>query len=225
MEKEQLKETKVIKTPSAYPYYIAGLFWVGGSFLFPMYKLSSLFLCGGLACLGWFVGTKLFPAKEEVVEVIKEEEYASEAVKQTVEEGIRLLDELKEVNRKIQHEKLSKQIDEIEEVASQILIEIKNKPGSVGSIRKFINYYFPTTIKLLNQYSELEKQNIKVENVQSSMEKIEKMMNLITKAFNSQLDNLYEGDAIDISSEITVMEDMMQAEGLIKSSSPSKGGM
>lgn len=225
MEKDSLKETKVIKTPSVYPYYIAGLFWIGGSFLFPMYKLSSLFLCGGLACLGGFIGTKLFPAKEEVIEVIKEESYASEAVRQTVEEGIRLLDELKEVNKKIQHEKLSKQIDEIEKVAAQILIEIKNKPGSVGSIRKFINYYFPTTIKLLNQYSELEKQSIKVENVQTSMERIEKMMDLITQAFDSQLDNLYEGDAIDISSEITVMEDMMQAEGLIDANNPSKGGI
>lgn len=224
MGKDNLKETKVIKTPSVYPYYIAGLTWIVASFLFPMYKLSSLFLCAGLACLGGFVGTKLFPAKEEVVEVIKEEEYASEAVKLAVEEGIRLLDELKEVNKKIQHEKISSQIDEIEEVASQILVEIKNRPGSVGSIRKFMNYYFPTTIKLLNQYSELEKQSIKVENVQNSMERIEKMMNCITQAFNSQLDNLYEGDAIDISSEITVMEDMMQAEGLIDVESPSKGG-
>lgn len=224
MGKDNLKETKVIKTPSVYPYYIAGLTWIIGSFLFPMYKLSSLFLCAGLACLGGFVGTKLFPAKEEVVEVIKEEEYASEAVKLAVEEGIRLLDELKEVNKRIQHEKISSQIDEIEEVASQILVEIKNRPGSVGSIRKFMNYYFPTTIKLLNQYSELEKQSIKVENVQNSMERIEKMMNYITQAFNSQLDNLYEGDAIDISSEITVMEDMMQAEGLIDVESPSKGG-
>lgn len=214
----------MIKTPSVAPWYIAGAVWVAASFLFPMYKLSSLFLCAALAFVGYWIGTRIFPPKEEVIEILKEEVYASEAVRLTVEEGVRLLDELKEVNRQIKHAKLSDQIEEIEKTATEILNTIKGKPGSVGSIRKFMNYYLPTTLKLLKQYSELEKQSIKVDNVQESMERIEKMMGLITEAFQKQLDNLFEGDAMDISSEITVMENMMASEGLIEKEHPLKGG-
>lgn len=220
-----LKETKIIRTPSAAPYYCAAAAWVVVSFLLPMYRLSSILICAGAACFAGLVGFKIFPAKEEVIEVIKEEQYASEAIKNTVEEGIRLLDELQLVNQKIEHDTISSQIDEIVRIGSEILNTIKGRPGSVGSMRKFMNYYLPTTLKLLKQYSDLEGQSIKVDNVQESMARIEKMMHLIVEAFQKQLDNLFEGDALDISSEITVMENMMASEGLIEKDHPLKGGM
>lgn len=222
MTENKLKEIKIIKTPSAYPYYLAGGVWIAASFLFPMYKLSSLFFCAALAIAGYLIGTRLFPAKEEVVEIIKEEQYASEAIRITVEEGIRLLDQLSKVNQTIEHEAISNQIIEIQRIATEILNTIKGKAGSVQSMRKLLNYYLPTTLKLLQQYSDLEKRTIKVDNIQESMDKIEKMMHLIVQAFQKQLDHLYEGEAMDISAEITVMESMMATEGLIEKNHPSK---
>lgn len=222
---QNLKETKTIRTPSAAPYYFAAFTWFILSFVFPMYKLSSLLICAGASVLAALVGKKMYPDKVEIIEVIKEEQYASEAIRITVEEGVRLIDELEEVNRKIEHPVISNQIDTIVSIAKDILNTIKEKPGSVGSMRKFMNYYLPTTLKLLSQYSNLEKQNYQVENVQESMNRIEKMMNLIVEAFKKQLDNLFEGEALDISSEITVMEQMMASEGLIEKDHPLKGGM
>ena len=224
MSNHDLKETKVIKTPSVYPIYCAGVGWVLVSLFAPMYRISGLILCAVAAVLGYGLGTKIFPPKEEIVEIIKEEEYASEAIRQTVEEGVRMLDELKAVNVNICHANVSQQIDEIEAVAAEILNTVKKQPESVGSIRKWMNYYLPTTLKLLKQYAELEKQTTKGSNVQESMEKIEKMMNLVVTAFHKQLDNLFEGEAMDISSEITVMEGMMASEGLIEDDLPLKGG-
>ncbi len=218
-----LKEVKIVRIPSVYPFYLAGLAWVLGTMILPMYKLSSFLLCAVISAAGGWIGTRLFKPEEVQVEQLKEETYASEAVFQAVEEGARMLDELREVHRKIQDVQIGRQIEEIEQVTAEILNTIKKRPNSVGSIRKWMNYYLPTTLKLLNQYERLEEERFKGRNIQESMDKIEKMMGLIVTACHQQLNRLFEGEAMDISSEITVMEGMLASEDLIENEASLKG--
>lgn len=77
-----------------------------------------------------------------------------------------------------------------------------------------MNYYLPTTLKLLNSYDKLSRQRVKGENIQKTMFEIEGMMETIAGAFEKQLDSLFDDDALDIAADISVMESILKQEGL-----------
>ena len=92
---------------------------------------------------------------------------------------------------------------------------MKDNPAKLPQIRKFMSYYLPTTIKLLTAYDQMSRQGVSGENISGTMEKVEGMMSTIVRAFEKQLDALYGADALDISTDITVLENMMAREGLV----------
>ena len=81
-------------------------------------------------------------------------------------------------------------------------------------MRKFMSYYLPTTLKLLNAYDRMDDQGIAGDNVAGTMEKVRGILSTIVTAFEKQLDNLFGREAMDISSDITVLENMLAREGL-----------
>ena len=88
----------------------------------------------------------------------------------------------------------------------------------LGQTRKFLNYYLPTTVSLLQRYRALERQQAQGENITSTMEKIQDMLAKVETAFQKQLDNLYENQAMDVTADIQVMQRMMESEGLLAES-------
>ena len=87
-------------------------------------------------------------------------------------------------------------------------------PEKLSQIRQFLNYYLPTTIKLMEQYVTLQNQSVKTENITEGMQKIEDLLDKVIVAFQRQLDALFESDVVDITADIRVMEQMMASEGL-----------
>ena len=87
-------------------------------------------------------------------------------------------------------------------------------PSDVPEIRKFLDYYLPTTIKLLNAYDRMSGQGIEGENLTKSMNSIEEMLDTAVDAFKKQLDSLFEDQALDIETDISVMNRMLEREGL-----------
>ena len=81
-------------------------------------------------------------------------------------------------------------------------------------IRTFLNYYLPTTLKLLESYSRIERVGVAGENMKKSKENIERIMDLLTVGFEQQVDQLFRNESIDISADITVLEKMMAKDGL-----------
>ena len=106
------------------------------------------------------------------------------------------------------------QIDLIERLTTQIFDCVKEHPEKLKQIRQFLNYYLPTTIKLMEQYVKLQNQSVKTENITEGMQKIEDLLDKVIVAFQRQLDALFESDVVDITADIRVMEQMMASEGL-----------
>ena len=77
-----------------------------------------------------------------------------------------------------------------------------------------MNYYLPTTLKLLNAYDRMGDAGVAGTNIDGTMGRIETMMDTIVTAFDRQLDALFGDIALDISTDITVMEQMLAREGL-----------
>ena len=77
-----------------------------------------------------------------------------------------------------------------------------------------MSYYLPTSLKLLNTYAALPAQDVQGENVTEAKQNIERSMDLLVTAFENQLDKLYQSDALDISSDVSALEGMLNLDGL-----------
>ena len=124
------------------------------------------------------------------------------------------LAKLKQLNDDIADEEVSRKIDRIGMLTGDIYAFVALNPERAGEVRKFMNYYLPTTMKLLTSYSLLEKQSYQGENIVNARHDIEKILETLVHAFEKQLDQLFATDAVDISSDIQVLETMIAKDGL-----------
>ena len=125
-----------------------------------------------------------------------------------------ILDELQNLNDAIEDGPLSEKIDKIQAVTAKIFNVVEEKPEKVSEIRKFMDYYLPTTLKLLRSYATLESQGIEGDNINSAKGDIDRILDTLSHGFEQQLDQLFKADALDISSDIDVLESMMEQDGL-----------
>ena len=107
---------------------------------------------------------------------------------------------------------LSQKIDRLEEVAGKIFRIIEKEPAKKAKVSTFLNYYLPTTQKLLDSYAEFEEAGVSGENLNQAKAKIQSTMDSIVAGFERQLDELYRADAMDIDSDIRVMETMLRRD-------------
>ena len=105
-------------------------------------------------------------------------------------------------------------IQTIKDLTAKIFRTVEDHPEKKPQIRRFINFYLPTTIKLLHSYETLEKQGVDGGNIQSAKKDIERILDTLITGFEQQLDHLFMSDKLDISSDIDVLENLMQQDGL-----------
>ena len=148
---------------------------------------------------------------------VREEKQAPAAPSKGEENAI--LTEIKAVNDAIANEKLSAQIDHIGVITAKILEYQKSRPEKAPQLHSFLSYYLPTTLKILRAYGQLEAQEISGANITAAMERIEGMMDKVVEGFEKQLDKLFQDDAMDIATDVQVLERMLEKDGL------SGGGM
>ena len=124
------------------------------------------------------------------------------------------LKRLKALNDEILDQAVSDKIDRIAALTRDIYSFVALNPEREIEVHKFMNYYLPTTMKLLKSYSLLERQSYQGENIAASRHDIEEILGTLVHAFEKQLDQLFAADAVDISSDITVLETMIAKDGL-----------
>ncbi len=125
-----------------------------------------------------------------------------------------ILNEIKSINDAIDNEKMSAQIDRIGVITAKILDYQKTHPDKAVQLHSFLSYYLPTTLKILRAYAQLEDQEISGQNITAAMSRIEGMMDKVVEGFEKQLDLLFQGDAMDITTDVEVLERMLAKDGL-----------
>ena len=123
-----------------------------------------------------------------------------------------ILRNIRRANDDIADPVLSAKIDRLEEITAKIFRAVEEDPKKQDMIDTFLNYYLPTTQKLLDSYAEFEAAGVEGENLRQAKERIESTMDAIVKGFEHQLDELYKADALDVDSDIRVMEHMLRRD-------------
>lgn len=131
-----------------------------------------------------------------------------------IEELEHTLNELYELNRQIEDEAVSARIDRIGTLTTGIFRVVIQNPDREVDVRKFMNYYLPTTLKLLKSYDLLEDDRVQSANITESRQKIERMLDKLIEAFEQLHDRLYSTDTLDLDTDIEVLETMMAKDGL-----------
>lgn len=123
-----------------------------------------------------------------------------------------ILKNIRRANDDIADPVLSAKIDRLEDITAKIFRAVEEDPNKRSRIDTFLNYYLPTTQKLLNSYAQFESAGVEGENLRQAKSRIESTMDAIVRGFEHQLDELYKADAMDVDSDIRVMETMLNRD-------------
>ena len=212
------------KKPRAYiPIYAFAAAWIVCAFFIPMYTLAGLAGSAAVSAAaavvayytaGFILSKRPAKAEPEPEPVKKEEPALSPEVQAIIDDGKRAMKQMGRLYSSIKNNDVRKRINELMRVSDKIVQDAVDDPSDVPQIRKFLDYYLPTTIKLLNAYDRMSDQGIEGSNLSKSMSSIEDMLDTAIDAFKKQLDSLFANQALDIETDISVMNQMLAREGL-----------
>lgn len=156
--------------------------------------------------------------KEEEEQRRKEEidPYEKE-MREAMTDGESYLKQIQEANEALPGEEISNKLYKLEDIIGRIFMELKKNPDKIGEMRKFMDYYLPTTIKLINAYREFDHYTVETDNIRNSKQEIENTIDTIIKAFYKLFDSLFDDKAMDIATDISVLNTMLAQEGLKES--------
>ncbi len=135
-------------------------------------------------------------------------------IRKAINEGRQYVQKIRNANIEIPGEEISRKLDRLEAVTGKIFDYVESRPEKFPEIKKFAEYFLPTTLKLLDAYREFDYQPIKGENISTAKKEIEDTMDTINLAFENLLDDLFQDAAMDVSTDISVLETMLAQEGL-----------
>lgn len=200
------------RTRPVLPIYLAALVWPVGALLLPAYRLSNLLVIAGLSLAAYGLGTKFCPTRV----IRKQVPYAtgSEDV-DTMLSGISAnLDKLHALNDAIPDPELSAAMTRMEKAGRSIAAAVEQAPDKARSIDRFARYYLPEVIKLMTTYANMEKNGVKGGNADQILTELRRNAATTAKAFENQLDALYSAEAMDISTDIEVLDGILKSQNL-----------
>ena len=189
--------------------------WAIWCLLLPLYNLLHFLLLIAVTVIVGIVFGKLFPGKIEYVEVPAEPvTTGDDKCDALLREGERATAEMKRLQSEMKSPEIRAKIARLEELTGRIFGDLTEDKSDYPQVKRFSEYYLPTTLKLLSSYAQLEKQNISGENISGTMQKINDVLDTTVSAYEKQLDALFADQALDIETDITVLESMLKREGL-----------
>lgn len=209
-----MSQTRKKTVRSSLPIYIGAAAFVLFGVILPIYRLWALIVTLLIAAVAYALTDRLTKKEVEVKVEPKIEKTGDAAADGVIAQGQEAMKKLRDLNESIHDPLLTAQINRMEIACEAIFRAIAEKPSRSGQVRRFMNYYLPTSLKLLESYQKLTFVSTGQQNVETSRVRIRESMGMIADAFEKQLDNLYEDVAMDISTDIEVMESMLKSEGL-----------
>ncbi len=216
MQQKKKKNSKAL----VYALLAMGAVVVLYSLIFKLYRWQHYLICLGVALL---VGRVVYimaqgldtskdaPAQQQIPKT------GDAAADSLVEKGQEMLSQIRQENALIPDAELTAQMDQLDDVANRIFHTVAEQPGKAPQIRRFMDYYLPTTLKMLQGYRKMDERQVSGQEAQETRAQIRRAMDVVLKAFDKQLNALYHDDMLDLSTDIDVMETMLRQDGLVDS--------
>ncbi len=156
---------------------------------------------------------------EEMRDVYRREDEAKKAgaaadEQSKMSEYERYVERIRQADEDIDDEVMSGKIRRMQELTASIFAEVEAHPEKRSQIDRFMTYYLPTTLKLLESYARIEAQGVSGENMAKAKKDIEGIADTLVAGYEKQLDKLYTAEAVDIAGDVSVIENMLKRDGL-----------
>lgn len=133
-----------------------------------------------------------------------------------ISEGMECTRKLRELNERIPGEEISNCLYRLEDLLKEIFNRVKEHPEQMQRMHKMMDYYLPTTVKLVEAYADFDKVSAPGSEIKKAKEEIEKTLGIINEAFEELLNNLFQDAAFDATADAQVLQTMLAKEGLAK---------
>ncbi|WP_291246541.1 5-bromo-4-chloroindolyl phosphate hydrolysis family protein [Fournierella sp.] len=202
-----------VRRKSVLPWYFAGFVWLVGALVLPIYQLWALAVVAVLSVAGFVAARRFCP------DVVTRKEVPFMTGQEDADQMLALIDakrkELHQLNVRIEDAPLSAAMDRMEKACLGILNEVEQHPEKAAQVRRFANYYVQDAVKILTLYAELEEKGVQGENAAGVRAEVAQNAQTIATAFENQLDSLFARDALDISTDLEVLNGMLKGQGLV----------
>lgn len=201
-----------VRKKSVVPIYGLAAVWLIYCLIFPLYRLWHFIILAVISVIAYFVLSKLFPGTVEYIEEPKTTGNPEHDA--LLKEGEQAVLEMKRIKASISNAEVKSKIDRLIDLTDKIFKDLLEDPGDYKMINRFSNYFLPTTIKLLNAYDRMGEINIDGENIRATKKRITDILDTTIAAYEKQYDALFANQALDIETDIIVLENMLKKEGL-----------
>lgn len=192
--------------------------------IFPLYRVGDFILAAAVAFLVGKVASIMGSGLDLTTHNREDREREARQVEDLplsgddaadamISRGQDMLHQIRSENDAIPDEVLSGQMDELERLCVQIFKTVAEKPGKAPQIRKFMDYYLPTTLKMLASYRTMSNRGVSVSDMTEARSTVIRGMGMVLTACQKQLDNLYKDDMLDVTTDIDVLEQMLKRDG------------
>lgn len=205
---------KEIKKPSVIPIYALGAVWVIYALIFPFYRWFDYLIAAAVSIIVYLIAKKLFPG--HIFTITEESPLPLTEEEKLIADGELYYTAIKKLNLTLfdYNRQVSLEVARIQKSLRQILDYIQEHPEDIPKTEQCISYYLPTVLKFLRTYADIRQGNVPGENAEKITSNIEGVLHTTANAFEKLFDKLYADDALDISSDIKVLEHMIEQEGL-----------
>ena len=202
-----------IKKKSVVPVYGVAVVWVLYCSFFSLYKTWHFIVLACAAVLSYFALSAAFPGKTVLIEVPKEpERTGDEKIDALLAEGEKAVAEMQRLRDMIPGGSVSDKMYDIISVTDKIFKNLLDDPDDYSQVKRFADFYLPTTIKLFSSYSIIGKSGAGGDNITGSMDMIESALDKILSSYEKFFDSLFFNQALDIETDIRVLENMLKME-------------
>ena len=204
------------KIKSTMPIYAAGIVFVVFSLMFPIYTLLNLALATFFSFSVGAIVSNFSPYKTLMIEVPSgPAKTGDERLNTLIDEGRASLKDIGRLQAKVSDKAVYKNIDQMKFYGEKIFQQLETHPEKASYVRQFMDYYLPTSKKLVENYVNFKAQGASGDNINRATQKIEEALGVSAEAFKKNFDNMFESKAMDAIAEANVMERLLKSGGLL----------
>jgi len=192
--------------------------WVLYCVIFPLSGVLHFVILAAVGLITFGVLSLIFPSKTVSIDATKEpERTGDENVDSLLAEGEKTVAEMRKLCVSIPDEKIKLKADELACITDRIFKKLLVEPGVYTQVKRFAEFFLPTTVKLLNSYDRFSQSGVEGENITGTMERIDTALDTSLESYRKFYDSLFESQALDIETDISVFDTMLKKEGLLSS--------
>lgn len=210
----EMHRTVEKRIKSAMPLWITAALVIICGLIFPLYRIWGILVSAAVCLIGYLIAKGIFKDKVVQLEIAPEYKTGVPELDKSLSEADAHIVALRKLNERIPDENVTAAIDRMVKAGDGILAELSKNPTKARSMRRFLTYYLPTSVKLMEGYAMQQEAGYQGENLKEIKERIETNAETIARSFETSLDSLYAGEAIDISSDIAVLDSMVNGKSI-----------